>query len=556
MVKTANEIYRDFEVNGVPASGSHKPIKLDIRDWGTMLENQSGMSTAATASSIKALDPTVVQSCFRSEKWREGLFVWQTGDFTAQLASDGYDAVYIKATSVPITSGCWVRIPSVDGVVEIDWFGARTAADILPLFDKAKLIAAGGTLLFGAATYVTSNTLTYEGASNKPLVITGVSEDDTIIQMQGAGFAIQYYGVTGGGNEVRGGGVFSLAIQKTGGGSCNGVDIANIYRGAVQHVNTDLCGANAIGIRVTGRGAGDTDATDGFIIEQNRCRSGLIGIQIRGDTSGSIVCTKSVIQGNNCDGNAQCGIWLAQCDNIYVADNTITACGDGHGGVNKRGDIYVENFGVHPRLLMVERNECGNGLAGATADIIIDALIGGIFRQNRHIRNAGEFGTGGIQHGLDATPSVIKNIVYQHEFFNIADAAGYTAFLAGGSGKSYAGNEIKTPIYNVYAPATRYAAASQFALIEEDGVDIKTLNGSTTFDPPSIAIGASTTTTVPVTGAGIGDFVDASFTTNLNGVVLAGYVAAVDVATVVFLNNTGTAKDLTSGTLRARIRKP
>src|SRR5262245_28730850 len=38
MVKTANEIWRDFETDLMPDSGAHKPIKPDIREWGTALE--------------------------------------------------------------------------------------------------------------------------------------------------------------------------------------------------------------------------------------------------------------------------------------------------------------------------------------------------------------------------------------------------------------------------------------------------------------------------------------------------------------------------------------
>lgn len=39
MALSASEIYRDFVVNGVPSSGSHKPSKADIRNWGTWIES-------------------------------------------------------------------------------------------------------------------------------------------------------------------------------------------------------------------------------------------------------------------------------------------------------------------------------------------------------------------------------------------------------------------------------------------------------------------------------------------------------------------------------------
>lgn len=36
-VKPASEIWRDYETDGVPASGAHKPVKADIREWGVFI---------------------------------------------------------------------------------------------------------------------------------------------------------------------------------------------------------------------------------------------------------------------------------------------------------------------------------------------------------------------------------------------------------------------------------------------------------------------------------------------------------------------------------------
>lgn len=81
------------------------------------------------------------------------------------------------------------------------------------------------------------------------------------------------------------------------------------------------------------------------------------------------------------------------------------------------------------------------------------------------------------------------------------------------------------------------------------------LNGSKTFDPPSIGSGAQGTTTVTVTGAVLGDYVLASFALDLQGITLHGYVSAADTVTVVFLNMTGGTLDLSSATLKARVWK-
>jgi hypothetical protein len=44
MAITAADIWRDFETAGTPGSGAHKPIKADIRAWGSALENAGGIT--------------------------------------------------------------------------------------------------------------------------------------------------------------------------------------------------------------------------------------------------------------------------------------------------------------------------------------------------------------------------------------------------------------------------------------------------------------------------------------------------------------------------------
>lgn len=75
------------------------------------------------------------------------------------------------------------------------------------------------------------------------------------------------------------------------------------------------------------------------------------------------------------------------------------------------------------------------------------------------------------------------------------------------------------------------------------------------YDPPSISADASTTTTIDVPGAVVGDFVMVSFNKDLAGVQMSGYVSAAGVVTVVLTNYTAGAVDLASGTLKVGIVK-
>lgn len=81
------------------------------------------------------------------------------------------------------------------------------------------------------------------------------------------------------------------------------------------------------------------------------------------------------------------------------------------------------------------------------------------------------------------------------------------------------------------------------------------LNGSKTYDPPSLATGTQTTTTVTVTGAVLNDYARPSFSLDLQGITASAYVSAVDTVTIVLLNMTGGTLDLASGTLKARVWK-
>ena len=81
------------------------------------------------------------------------------------------------------------------------------------------------------------------------------------------------------------------------------------------------------------------------------------------------------------------------------------------------------------------------------------------------------------------------------------------------------------------------------------------LIAETTWDPASIAAGASAQINVPLTGARAGDFASAAFSLATSGLVFLAQVGATDVVTVTAWNRSGVAIDLASGTVRARVVK-
>lgn len=79
------------------------------------------------------------------------------------------------------------------------------------------------------------------------------------------------------------------------------------------------------------------------------------------------------------------------------------------------------------------------------------------------------------------------------------------------------------------------------------------LNASATYDAPSLADGAGTTTTVTTTGALLGDFAMASLGVDLQGISVTAYVNAADTVSVRLQNESGGVVDLASTTLAARV---
>jgi hypothetical protein len=81
--------------------------------------------------------------------------------------------------------------------------------------------------------------------------------------------------------------------------------------------------------------------------------------------------------------------------------------------------------------------------------------------------------------------------------------------------------------------------------------------GSTTWDPASLANGASASTTVTVTGAAVGDIALCGFTSiTAAGWQMTANITSANTASVTITNNTGGTVDLGSGTVRVGVMQP
>jgi|GEM_PF-942584 len=82
-------------------------------------------SFPSNRAALKSIDTTTHVAAYLREAGREGQFVWKAGDYSAQIAADPLEGLYIKADGVPSASGAWVRHGEwalQGGYAE--WFGA------------------------------------------------------------------------------------------------------------------------------------------------------------------------------------------------------------------------------------------------------------------------------------------------------------------------------------------------------------------------------------------------------------------------------------------------
>ncbi|WP_420961029.1 tail fiber domain-containing protein [Brucella sp. IR073] len=87
---------------------------------------------------LKALDTSQFSAAFLTEAGREGKFVWRLGDYSALIAADTQEGIYLKSNGVPASQGAWVR--EYNGPMQARWFGASKGGSLVQ--NKAALQAA------------------------------------------------------------------------------------------------------------------------------------------------------------------------------------------------------------------------------------------------------------------------------------------------------------------------------------------------------------------------------------------------------------------------------
>jgi hypothetical protein len=131
------------------------------------------------------------------------------------------------------------------------------------------------------------------------------------------------------------------------------------------------------------------------------------------------------------------------------------------------------------------------------------------------------------------------------------------------SGTGSPESSVTAPMGSLYlrtdgaSDTTLYVKTSGSGNTGWQAVYTNVLTTSTTWDVGSLADGAGETKSgITVTGAALGDFVDASLSVDIQGMILTAWVSSANTVAARIQNETGSGPiDLASATLRIRVRK-
>lgn len=139
--------------------------------------------------------------------------------------------------------------------------------------------------------------------------------------------------------------------------------------------------------------------------------------------------------------------------------------------------------------------------------------------------------------GAGSKPSVVN--------FDLADSVNYTINSAGSTTASYTSFDGFAVFEIIYRSDTKRFFISQ--------VSNKNTSATVTYNPPSLASGASTTTTVTLTGVSLGAVVQAGFSQYHADIEISASVSDENTVAVKFKNTGAAVVDLASGTLTVKL---
>lgn len=305
----------------------------------------------------------------------------------------------------------------------------------------------------------------------------------------------------------------------------------------------------------------------------------ITGIEIDGDRVNSVASGQTVIAGNVIKdltvGATVLASWGYQTDGINVAhqssaylaisNNTIARVGEGIDlycqrctvSGNTIAEVYI--FGIKLIHGASFNSVCNNSIHdfGLGGVVVSGSTVVGVGDTQRNVINNNTISSGNYNAAWTASDTYCIGFIdgggttgkpnyNTANGNNMSEGSAKYGWLDTSTGASNAnfgeGNQIVPGGSNVAVVAVTAGGGACNA------------SGSATYDPPSLADGAGTTTTVAVVGARAGNFAQASFSADLQGITLTAWVSASNTVSVRFQNESGGVLDLASGTLRVVTR--
>jgi len=454
------------------------------------------------------------------------------------------------------------------GYVNVKNYGAEGdgSTDDTTAINAARTAAqtAGGNLYFPVGTYLVSTdaalTLT---SGNVNLIGDGSS---TIIKAADSADLATLIASTGGQLTIRD---MVLDGNRAGGGTSSTTSYVLFSSTArFKAVNVEVKNGYRVGVFVGDNTTSPTDVLfrDCWIHDNGGLAAGGIGVGIFGGGTKPVDGLKIV----NC-----------RFEDNY---NTVTGPGDSTAlnltatNVTITENYFLNNYNVNGAMVAVTDNSTGSSdVKTVITDNIIeqtgtfgsDSTYGiEINGRKSVISNNIVLGTSGhgIQLQADSGESIIKGNLIEctDACVNIISTGGTgvvkaiisnNELLAGTYGVSVQAGGSDTIIEGNYIDSSVTTPINGIAYCTTIRNNVGYGFGSKTYDPASIADGAVHVEYITVTGVEPGDFVRVSHGANLDGVSLTGYVSSSNTVACLFLNNTGVAKDITTGTLSVFVDK-
>lgn len=454
-----------------------------------------------------------------------GLFVWNATSTATEVTGH-----IVKATAT--TTGRWFRVLNGDGIYEVTWSGVRSGAgfestNTTLLNELIAYVDNGSKLHFPSGLVRINATLTISKA------ISLIGQDKLRSGLFGVGFAqdvplVDYVGTTGAriqdiefrrfafwsdNNLARG--VTLTWVNKS---SFEDIYFYQLYRG--------LSGSNSWG--------------------NNFKNVSTFSITLETMTWGA---ESNNLTFERVEARGQSGIRFTS----GVAALALIGCDfEGITSQSGRALIFAPVTGQKARAISIQgcyfENIAGAAIscAGADANSVLGLTIEGCYIYGGFQDHFGSV-AGNATNAIILTN--VKGFNIQNNHFEDWETNAHFVNSTESNGV------VRDNTINRVTNLSSAAFQSSIRVANNDGLgqaDI-VLNGSATYDPPSLVDGAGSTTTVTVTGALLGDFVESSFSLSTQGITITSNVTAANTVTVRFQNETGGTIDLASGTLRARV---